>query len=140
MKLKSTRIALICLLLSALCCLSPLYARESYTITVAQVESLTTSLTTLKNLTINLCQKLESYKQGLQVTAQELAASQQELKLVKGESNTFILKLNNQQKTLLMQSESLKNAKQSLKRLNRRNKAKDILFTLIIGGLIAIKR
>ena len=139
MKLKSTRMALICLLLSVLCCSSPLYARESYTITVAQVEALTTSLTTLKNLTINLCQKLESYKQGLQVTAQELAASQQELKLVKGESNTFILKLNNQQKTLLMQSESLNNAKKSLKRLKRRNKAKDILFGLIIVGLAAYR-
>lgn len=121
-------------------CASPVFARESFTITVAQVEALTTSLTTLKNLTVNLCRKLESYKQGLQVTAQELAASQQELKLVKGESNTFILKLNNQQKTLLMQSESLNNAKKSLKRLRRRNKAKDILFGLIIGGLIAIKR
>jgi prefoldin subunit 5 len=126
--------------LSAFCCSSPLYARESYTITVAQVEALTKSLTTLKNLTISLCQKLESYKQGLQVTAQELAASQQELKLVKSESNTFILKLNNQQKTLLMQSESLTSAKKSLKRLRRRNRAKDILFTLIIGGLIAIRR
>lgn len=140
MKLKSIHTLLICLLLSAFFCSSPLFAQESYTITEAQVEALTKSLTTLKNLTISLCQKLESYKQGLQVTAQELAASQQELKLVKSESNTFILKLNNQQKTLLMQSESLTSAKKSLKRLRRRNRAKDILFTLIIGGLIAIRR
>lgn len=139
MKLRSIRTVLICLLLSVFCYSSPLFARESYTITVAQVEALTKSLTTLKNLTISLCQKLESYKQGLQVTAQELAASQQELKLVKSESNTFILKLNNQQKTLLMQSESLTSAKKSLKRLRRRNRAKDILFGLIIVGLTAYR-
>ena len=140
MKLKSTRIALICLLLSALCFLSPLYARESYTITVAQVEALTTNLTTLNSLITSLRAKLDSYKQELQATAQEL--EQSELKLVKAEneSNTFILTLKKQEATLTEQSKSLQSAKTSLKRLRRRNKAKDILFTLIIGGLVALKR
>jgi hypothetical protein len=48
--------------------------------------------------------------------------------------------LNNQQKTLLMQSESLTSAKKSLKRLRRKDKAKNLLFTVIVGGLIAIRR
>lgn len=140
MKLKSTRIALICLLLSALCCLSPLYARESYTITVAQVERLSENLTTLNDLITSLRAKLDNYKRELQATARELQLSEIRLVKAENESNTFILTLKKQEATLTEQSKSLQNAKASLKRLRRRNKAKDILFTLIIGGLIAIKR
>ena len=140
MKLRSTRIVLICLLLSALCCLSPLYARESYTITVAQVEALSENLATLNSLITSLRAKLDNYKRELQATAQELKQSEARLVKAETESNTFILTLKKQEATLTEQSKSLQSAKASLKRLRRRNKAKDILFGLIIGGLIAIKR
>jgi uncharacterized protein (DUF3084 family) len=139
MKLRSIRIALICLLLSAFCFSSPLFARESYTITVAQVEALSTNLTTLNSLITSLRAKLDNYKQELQATAQEL--KQSELRLVKAEneSNTFILTLKKQEATLTEQSKSLQTAKKSLKRLRRKDKAKNLLFMLIIGGLITYR-
>lgn len=139
MKLRSIRTLLICLLLSALCCSSPLFARESYTITEAQVESLSANLTTLNSLTTSLRAKLDNYKQELQATAQEL--KQSELRLVKAEneSNTFILTLKKQEATLIEQSKSLQTAKKSLKRLRRKDKAKNILFGLIIVGLAACR-
>lgn len=140
MKLRSTRIALVCLALSLWLCLSPLYARESYTITEAQITALSANLQTLNDLITSLRTKLDNYKRELRVTAEELTASQNQLVKAENESNTFILTLKKQEQTLTEQSKSLQSAKQSLKRLKRRNKAKDILFTLIIGGLIAIKR
>jgi Skp family chaperone for outer membrane proteins len=138
-KLKSARIALMLLALSLWLCLSPAFARESYTITVAQVERLSENLTTLKELVLSLRAKLDSYKQELQATAQELQASQLQLVKAENESNTFILTLKKQEMTLTEQSKSLQSAKVSLKRLRRRNKAKDILFGLIIVGLAAYR-
>jgi len=118
---------------------SPLFARESYTITGAQISSLSANLTTLKELTISLRLKLDSYKQALQATAQELQVSQLRLEKAESESNTFILRLSNQQTMLTEQSKSLSNAKASLKRLRRKDKAKNILFMLILGAVIANK-
>lgn len=139
MKLRSIRTLLIFLLLSAFCLSSPLFARESYTITVAQVEALSANLTTLNSLISCLRAKLDNYKQELQATAQEL--KQSELRLVKAEneSNTFILTLKKQEATLTEQSKSLQSAKKSLKRLRRKDKAKNLLFMLIIGGLMAYR-
>lgn len=139
MKLRSIRTLLIFLLLSAFCLSSPLFARESYTITVAQVEALSANLTTLNSLITSLRAKLDNYKQELQATAQEL--KQSELRLVKAEneSNTFILTLKKQEATLTEQSKSLQSAKKSLKRLRRKDKAKNLLFMLIIGGLMAYR-
>lgn len=139
MKSKSARIALICLALSLWLCLSPAFARESYTITVAQVERLSENLTTLKELVLSLRAKLDSYKRELQATAQELKQSEARLIKAENESNTFILTLKKQEMTLTEQSKSLQSAKASLKRLRRRNKAKDILFGLIIVGLAAYR-
>jgi hypothetical protein len=48
--------------------------------------------------------------------------------------------LGNQQKMLTEQSQSLTIAKKSLKRLRRKDKAKDFLFVLVIGGLIALRQ
>lgn len=118
---------------------SPLFARESYTITGEQISSLSANLTTLKELTISLRLKLDSYKQALQATAQELQASQLRLEKAESESNTFILRLSNQQTMLTEQSKSLNSAKASLKRLRRKDKAKNILFVLILGAVIANK-
>ncbi len=118
---------------------SPLFARESYTITGEQISSLSANLTTLKELTQNLRLKLDSYKQALQATAQELQVSQLRLEKAENESNTFILRLSNQQTMLTEQSKSLNNAKTSLKRLRRKDKAKNILFMLILGAVIANK-
>jgi len=118
---------------------SPLFARESYTITGAQISSLSANLTTLKELTISLRLKLDSYKQALQATAQELKVSEAKLEKAESESNTFILRLSNQQTMLTEQSKSLSNAKTSLKRLRRKDKAKNILFMLILGAVIANK-
>lgn len=118
---------------------SPLFARESYTITGAQISSLSANLTTLKELTISLRLKLDSYKQALQATAQELKVSEAKLEKAESESNTFILRLSNQQTMLTEQSKSLSNAKASLKRLRRKDKAKNILFMLILGAVIANK-
>ena len=137
MKLKSARIALICLALSLCLCLSPAFARESYTITVAQVERLSENLATLNSLIVSLRAKLDSYKRELQATAQELKQSEARLVKAENESNTFILTLKKQEATLTEQSKSLQSAKASLMRLRRRNKAKDILFGLIIVGLAA---
>ena len=139
MKLKSARIALIFLALSLWLCLSPAFAQGSYTITEAQVERLSENLATLNSLIINLRAKLDNYKQELQVTAQELQLSEARLVKAENESNTFILTLKKQEATLTEQSKSLQSAKTSLKRLKRRNKAKDILFTLIIGALVAYR-
>lgn len=118
---------------------SPLFARESYTITGEQISSLSANLTTLKELTQTLRLKLDSYKQALQATAQELQVSQLRLEKAESESNTFILRLSNQQMMLTEQSKSLSNAKASLKRLRRKDKAKNILFMLILGAVIANK-
>ena len=118
---------------------SPLFARELYTITGEQISSLSANLTTLKELTQNLRLKLDSYKQALQATAQELQVSQLRLEKAENESNTFILRLSNQQTMLTEQSKSLNNAKTSLKRLRRKDKAKNILFMLILGAVIANK-
>ena len=126
---------LIILALSWVLSASPLFARESYTITGAQISSLSANLTTLKDLTIKLRLKLDSYKQALQATAQELQVSQLRLEKAENESNTFILRLSNQQTMLTEQSKSLSNAKTSLKRLRRKDKAKNILFAIIIGAL-----
>jgi septal ring factor EnvC (AmiA/AmiB activator) len=139
MKLKSIRTPLICLLLSVLCCSSPLFARESYTITVAQVEALSANLTTLNSLVISLRAKLDSYKQELQATAQELRESENKLVKAENESNTFILTLKKQEATLTEQSQSLQTAKKSLKRLRRKDNAKNILFGLIIVGFVAYR-
>jgi chromosome segregation ATPase len=138
-KLKSARIALTLLVLSLWLCLSPAFARESYTITVAQVERLSENLATLKELVLSLRAKLDNYKQELQATAQELQLSESRLVKAENESNTFILTLKKQEMTLIEQSKSLQSAKVSLKQLRRRNKAKDILFTLIIVGLAAYR-
>ena len=118
---------------------SPLFARESYTITGEQISSLSANLTTLKELTQTLRLKLDSYKQALQATAQELKVSEAKLEKAESESNTFILRLSNQQTMLTEQSKSLSNAKASLKRLKRKDKAKNILFMLILGAVIANK-
>jgi len=118
---------------------SPLFARESYTITGAQISSLSANLTTLKELTQTLRLKLDSYKQALQATAQELKVSEAKLEKAESESNTFILRLSNQQTMLTEQSKSLNNAKTSLKRLRRKDKAKNILFMMILGAVIANK-
>lgn len=126
---------LIILALSWVLSASPLFARESYTITGAQISSLSANLTTLKDLTIKLRLKLDSYKQALQATAQELQVSQLRLEKAENESNTFILRLSNQQTMLTEQSKSLSNAKTSLRRLRRKDKAKNILFAIIIGAL-----
>jgi len=128
-------ISVLLLVLSA----SPLFARESYTITGAQIAKLSENLTTLKELTQTLRLKLDSYKQALQATAQELQVSQLRLEKAESESNTFILKLSNQQAMLTEQSKSLSNAKTSLKRLRRKDKAKNILFMLILGAVVANK-
>ena len=140
MKLRSTRIALVCLVLSLWLCLSPAFARESYTITKAQITTLSENLQVLNGLITSLRTKLSNYKRELRVIAEELAASQKQLVKAENESNTFMLTLKKQETTLTEQLKSLQNAKTSLKRLKRRNKAKDILFALIIGGLITIKR
>ena len=139
MKLKSIRTLLICLLLSAFCCSSPLFARESYTITVAQVEALSENLRTLNDLITSLRAKLDNYKQELQATAQELQLSENRLVKAENESNTFILTLKKQEATLTEQSKSLQSAKKSLRRLRRKDKAKNILFGLIIVGLAAYR-
>ena len=118
---------------------SPLFARESYTITGEQISSLSANLTTLKELTQTLRLKLDSYKQALQATAQELKVSEAKLEKAESESNTFILRLSNQQTMLTEQSKSLSNAKTLLKRLRRKDKAKNILFMLILGAVIANK-
>ena len=128
-------ISVLLLVLSA----SPLFARESYTITGAQIAKLSENLTTLKELTQTLRLKLDSYKQALQATAQELQVSQLRLEKAESESNTFILRLSNQQTMLTEQSKSLSNAKTSLKRLRRKDKAKNILFMLILGAVVANK-
>lgn len=139
MKSKSARIALICLALSLCLCLSPAFALESYTITVAQVERLSENLATLNSLIVSLRAKLNSYKQELQATAQELKQSEARLVKAENESNTFILTLKKQEMTLTEQSKSLQSAKASLKRLRRKDKAKNILFGLIIVGLTAYR-
>ena len=139
MKLKSAQITLVFLALSLWLCLSPAFARESYTITEAQITALSANLQTLNDLITNLRAKLDSYKRELQATSQELQLSESRLVKAENESNTFILTLKKQEATLTEQSKSLQNAKASLKRLRRRNKAKDILFTLIIVGLAAYR-
>lgn len=132
----------ICILLLSLLLLPSLrsFAEESYTITGAQIASLSQNLTTLKGLTLSLRQQLWNSNQELQAIAQELKASEAKLERAEDESNTFILKLVNQQNKLTEQSKSLTTAKKSLKRLRRRDKAKNILFMLIIGGLVASRR
>jgi len=130
---------LICLALSLVLCSSPLFARESYTITVAQIDNLSQNLRALKDLIQSLRQQLDSYKQTLQTTEKELQVSQLRLEKAENESNTFILRLSDQQKKLTEQSSLLKNANKSLKRLRRKDKAKNILFALIIGGLLATR-
>ena len=139
MKLKSARIALTLLALSLWLCLSPAFARESYTITVAQMERLSENLATLNSLIVSLRAKLDNYKQELQATAQELKQSEARLVKAETESNTFILTLKKQEMTLTEQSKSLQSAKASLKRLRRKDKAKNILFGLIIVGLAAYR-
>ena len=136
MKLKSALIALVFLAVSLVCCLSPLYAQASYTITEAQITALSANLQTLNDLITSLRAKLDSYKQELQATAQELAQSEARLVKAENESNTFILTLKKQEATLTEQSKSLKNAKVSLRRLRRKDKAKNILFGLVIVGLV----
>jgi septal ring factor EnvC (AmiA/AmiB activator) len=132
--------SLILLVLSLLFCSSLAFARESYTITGAQVASLSQNLTTLKSLTQELRQKLGSYDMRLQATALELEQSQTELETAKDECKTFILRLNNQQTMLTEQSKSLKSAKVSLKRLRRKDKAKNILFMILIGAAVVAGR
>lgn len=139
MKLKSARIALTLLVLSLWLCLSPAFARESYTITVAQVERLSENLATLNSLIVSLRAKLDNYKRELQATAQELKQSEARLVKAETESNTFMLTLKKQEMTLTEQSKSLQSAKASLKRLRRKDKAKNILFGLIIVGLTAYR-
>jgi DNA repair ATPase RecN len=106
---------------------------------VAQVEALSANLTTLNSLVISLRAKLDSYKQELQATAQELQLSENRLVKAENESNTFILTLKKQEATLTEQSKSLQSAKASLKQLRRKDKAKDILFGLIIVGLVVYR-
>jgi hypothetical protein len=48
--------------------------------------------------------------------------------------------LGNQQKMLTEQSKSLTSAKRSLKQLRRRDKAKTILFTIIVGAALIAGR
>jgi septal ring factor EnvC (AmiA/AmiB activator) len=139
MKLKSARIALVYLLLSALFCLSPVFAHRSYTITEAQITALSENLQTLNDLITSLRAKLDGYKQELQATSQELRESENKLVKAENESNTFILTLKRQEATLTEQSKSLQSAKQSLKRLRRKDKAKNLLFMLIIGGLMVYR-
>jgi chromosome segregation ATPase len=132
--------SLILLVLSLLFCSSLAFARESYTITGAQVASLSQNLMILKDLTLKLRQNLDSYKQELQATAQELKQSEAKLELAEKESNIFILNLTNQQTMLTEQSKSLKSAKVSLKRLRRKDKAKNILFMILIGAAVVAGR
>ena len=139
MKLRSARIAIVFLALSLWLGLSPVFAQGSYAITEAQITALSANLQTLNDLITNLRAKLDSYKQELQATAQELQLSESRLVKAENESNTFILTLKKQEATLTEQSKSLQSAKTSLRRLRRRNKAKDILFMLIIGGLVAYR-
>lgn len=128
------------LLLFSLSLSLPLFAQESYTITVAQLESLSQNLEALNGLIKSLRQRLDNYKRELQATAQELKQSEARLVKAENESNTFILTLTKQQATLKEQAGLLKNAKTSLKRLRRRDRTKNILFALIIGGLVAMNR
>ena len=86
------------------------------------------NLATLNSLIVSLRAKLDSYKQELQATAQELKQSEARLVKAENESNTFILTLKKQEATLTEQSKSLQSAKASLKRLRRKDKAKDILI------------
>ena len=130
---------LICLVLSLLLCSSSLFARESYTITVAQVDSLSKNLQELKDLITLLRQNLDNYKQTLQATEKELQVSQSNLVKAENESNVFILKLDNQLTMLTEQSDLLKSAKRSLKRLRRKDKAKNVLFGILIGAAIALR-
>lgn len=139
MKLKSARIALTFLVLSLWLCLSPAFALASYTITEAQVERLSENLATLNSLIVSLRAKLDNYKQELQATAQELKQSEARLVKAENESNTFILTLKKQEMTLTEQSKSLQSAKASLKRLRRKDNAKNILFGLIIVGFVAYR-
>lgn len=137
MKLKYKILAITLLVLSLSSCSSALFARESYTITKAQIGSLSANLATLKDLTVQLRLKLNNYKQGLLTTSQELKQSEAKLELAESESNIFILRLSNQQNLLTEQSKSLTTAKKSLKQLRRRDKAKDILFMILIGAAVA---
>lgn len=130
------KLTLVCLALSLLLCSSPLFAQESYTITVAQVDSLSQNLQELKDLITLLRLNLDSYKQTLQATEKELQVSRSNLVKAENESNTFILSLANQQKMLTEQSGLLKSAKKSLRRLRRKDKAKNVLFAIIVGALV----
>jgi len=138
MKCKKQLIAL--LLLFSLSLSLSLFAQESYTITVAQLESLSQNLEALNSLIKSLRQRLDSYKRELQATAQELQESELRLVKAENESNTFILTLKKQETRLKEQAGLLKNAKTSLKRLRRRDRTKNILFALIIGGIVAMNR
>ena len=138
MKSKSALVLIMVFCLSLLSQL-PVSAEESYTITKVQIKALSENLTTLKELVLSLRAKLDSYKQELQATAQELQLSESRLVKAETESNVFILTLKKQEVTLTEQSKSLQSAKASLERLRRRNKAKDILFGLIIVGLAAYR-
>jgi len=128
-------IIIIFLVLSFSLLQSPSFASGSYTITVEQIDSLSQNLTALKELIVNLRQKLETYKQDLLVTEKDLQVSQLKLEKAENESNTFILKLTDHQRKLKEQSELLNNAKTSLKRLRRKDKAKNVLFGIIIAVL-----
>ena len=139
MKLKSVILIAMFLLLSLYMPLSSAFAQASYTITEAQITALSTNLQTLNDLITSLRAKLDSYKQELQATAQELQLSENRLVKAENESNTFILTLKKQEATLTEQAKSLQSAKQSLKRLRRKDRAKNLLFMLIIGGLMAYR-
>lgn len=139
MKLRFQTLTLTLLLSCCLCCSSGLFARESYTITVEQIESLSANLEALNSLIKSLRQRLDNYKRELQATAQALETSEARLVRAENESNTFILTLKKQEAKLTEQSGLLKNAKTSLKRLRRRDKAKNVLFVLILGAVVAYR-
>lgn len=118
--------------LFCLFCVLPAYS-QSYTISQTQLQLLSTNLSTLKSLTLQLRQNLDSYKQSLQVTINDLQASQIELIAARNECTEYQKSLQNQQQMLIEQSKSLKTANQSLKALKRKDKQRNALF---IGGLL----
>ena len=58
---------------------------QSFTISQEQIQALSTNLSTLKSLTLQLRQNLNSYKQTLQLTMNELQASQSDLTAARNE-------------------------------------------------------
>ena len=138
MKSKSALVLIMVLCLSLFSPL-PVSAEESYTITKVQIKALSENLTTLKELVLSLRQKLDNYKIQLQLTAQELQASQLQLLKAENESKTFILTLKKQEIRLQEQSSSLIIVNKSLKKLRQKEKIKNIFFTAIVGYLVIKK-